>query len=65
MIRKEVDLLEDFKGKKCKVFLSVSDPVAYYSGIITKMDSDGIIMDSDAIIVYIPVQAIVSMEMMK
>jgi len=65
MIRERTDLLKRFKGKDCKVYLLVSDPVAYHCGVITEMDDDGIIMDCNSLVVYITGQDIASVEMMK
>jgi len=63
--RKPRDFFDDIKGKPVKVYLSVTDPVAFYEGIFKDFDDSTFLLETPDATVLINSASAISIEVPK
>jgi len=63
--RKPQGFFDDIKGKPVKVYLSVTDPVAFYEGIFKDFDDSTFILETPEAMVLINPASAISIEVPK
>jgi hypothetical protein len=65
MVKNMENIIEKFLDKKIRVYLPVSDPINYYTGVLNEYDSDGLLMGCYGMSVYTAINQVISMEALK